>query len=57
VADMASVYLAILNGMDPTVTQSIDVIKKELKEKLNLITDLRKKVMNISKLRSNKEKL
>jgi len=44
ITDMASVYLAVLNNVDPTYTQSIDVIKHEAKAKLNLIEDLRKRI-------------
>jgi len=46
VADMASLYLAILNNTDPMRTQSIDVIKSETKAKLNLIENLRKRIKN-----------
>lgn len=53
VADMVSVYLAILNCIDPTATLSIDAIKKEIKEKLDLITNLRKRVVDLSKSRNS----
>jgi glucose/mannose-6-phosphate isomerase len=41
--DFASVYLALLRGVDPSQTISIDNLKREMKKRLNMLAILRKK--------------
>ncbi len=44
IGDILSYELAVLNKVDPKQTENISILKKELKEKLNLIEKLEKKL-------------
>jgi len=41
IGDFTSVYLAILQGVDPTPVKTIDQVKRELEEKFNMVEKLR----------------
>jgi glucose/mannose-6-phosphate isomerase len=46
--DVLSYELAVLNKVDPETTESIVILKNELKKKLNLVEKLEKKLINFS---------
>jgi glucose/mannose-6-phosphate isomerase len=48
VGDFASVYLAILQGVDPTPVKIIDEVKRELAKKFNIIERLKKELTELS---------
>ncbi|MCK4478045.1 bifunctional phosphoglucose/phosphomannose isomerase [Candidatus Bathyarchaeota archaeon] len=45
IGDFASIYLALLRGIDPTPTKTIVHLKQEMKRKLDTIMKLEKKLM------------
>jgi glucose/mannose-6-phosphate isomerase len=44
IGDFASIYLAILYGIDPTPVEIINKIKHELKKKINIVTTLSQQI-------------
>ncbi|NVM02885.1 MAG: bifunctional phosphoglucose/phosphomannose isomerase [Candidatus Helarchaeota archaeon] len=46
IGDCISYYLAILNGVDPTPVKSISELKKKLKERLNILNLIEKKLFS-----------
>ncbi|MCG3257311.1 MAG: hypothetical protein KAU62_14535, partial [Candidatus Heimdallarchaeota archaeon] len=42
--DISSIYLAVLYGVDPSITPSIDKLKKVLKKKINLQETIEKEL-------------
>jgi glucose/mannose-6-phosphate isomerase len=46
--DVLSYELAVLNGVDPAQTEYISILKKELKERLNLVKKLENKLTTFS---------
>lgn len=50
IGDMASSYLAILQGIDPTPVEAIEKLKEELAERVNVVQELERRMMKLLRL-------
>ena len=48
IGDLASVYLALLKGVDPTPTKTIVHLKREMRKRLNMLNLLEKEISKIT---------
>jgi hypothetical protein len=47
IGDFASIYLALLRGVDPTPTKTIVHLKKEMKKKFDMTMKFEKEIQKI----------